>query len=63
MTDDDFRALVRRMRAAQNWYFRGRTHAALDTAKALEAEVDRRLAEQDGGLFDAPASAAEPPRA
>lgn len=61
MTDDDFRALVRRMRAAQNWYFRGRTHAALDTAKALEAEVDRYLAEPRGGLFDAVAPlAAEP---
>lgn len=54
MTPEDFRDLVRRMRAAQREYFRARDRGALETARRLEIEVDTFLedaAERQGGLF------------
>jgi len=53
MTYDDFRALVRKMRAAQNRYFRSRDPEAINEARRLETEVDRAI--ERGGmesLFD-----------
>jgi hypothetical protein len=51
MTDSDFRALVRRMRAAQRRYFARRDN--LDECKQLERAVDEEAREQPG-LFDVP---------
>jgi len=52
MTPDDFRELVRRMRAAQKRYFASRDRAVLAEAQRLEREVDAALAQSTGGLFD-----------
>ena len=66
--DDDFRDLVRRMRAAQRDYFRGRDRYVLAEAQRLEREVDAELARDgsQGLLFPSaatdPASVAAPPR-
>ncbi len=55
--DPNFVELVRKMRAAQQSYFRTRTMQALKDAKRLEAEVDHLLSQTDSqqpSLFDAP---------
>jgi hypothetical protein len=46
MTDAEFLDLVRRMRLAQQTYFRVRDVRALAQAKGLEAEVDRALSKR-----------------
>lgn len=46
MTDAELIDLVRRMRLAQQTYFRVRDPRALAQAKGLEAEVDKALAER-----------------
>jgi hypothetical protein len=54
MTYDAFRALVRKMRAAQNRYFKSRDPNAIKEARRLETEVDRAI--ERGGMesmFDA----------
>lgn len=43
---DDFKMLVKRMRAAQKRYFRSRYKGDLETAKSLEAKVDAALETQ-----------------
>jgi hypothetical protein len=43
MTNEQFRELVREMRAAQKRYFAERTSANLHTAKVYEQKVDRAL--------------------
>jgi hypothetical protein len=48
VTYDDFRALVRRMRDAQNRYFKSRDPNAIKEARHLETEVDRAI--QRGGM-------------
>ncbi len=57
MTSDNFRDLVRRMRSAQNEYFKTCSPLALSTAKELEKQVDLELAseppEQNQETFDA----------
>jgi hypothetical protein len=44
MSNDDFRDLVKRMRAAQKEYFRTRSQLVLSEAKGLERQVDLQLA-------------------
>lgn len=51
MNDSDFRALVRRMRAAQKRYFAKRDN--IEECKQLERAVDEEAREQPS-LFDAP---------
>jgi hypothetical protein len=46
MTDKDFRELVKKMRLAQEEYFRSRSQVVLGTAKELEKQVDRCLIDQ-----------------
>lgn len=46
MTDAELIDLVRRMRLAQQTYFRVRDNRALAQAKALEADVDKALTER-----------------
>lgn len=43
MTKEEFEQLVRDMRTAQKEYYRFKTNAALQRAKALEAKVDEQL--------------------
>jgi hypothetical protein len=43
MTNEQFRELVREMRAAQKRFFEDRTSANLHTAKVYEQKVDRAL--------------------
>ncbi|RTL21038.1 MAG: hypothetical protein EKK55_16865 [Rhodocyclaceae bacterium] len=65
MTPEDFRDLVRRMRAAQREYFRARDRAVLAEAQRLEREVDAELRPPaQGSLFDgSDADSARPPQA
>lgn len=46
MTTGDFANLVEEMREAQKKYFRTRNKDSLDASKALEAKVDKILAER-----------------
>ncbi len=46
MTTGDFANLVEKMREAQKKYFRTRNKDSLDASKALEAKVDKILAER-----------------
>jgi hypothetical protein len=48
MTYDDFRALVRKMRKAQDRYFKSRDPNAIKEARRLETEVDRAI--ERGGM-------------
>jgi hypothetical protein len=43
MTDDEFTDLVYRVRNAQRRYFRDKTRAALDAARALERQLDTEI--------------------
>jgi len=47
LTPNQFRQLVKNMRAAQNHFFQYRTQPALIDAKSLEADVDKDLKEWD----------------
>jgi len=50
--EPSFAALVKSMRDAQKRYFRTRSTADLDKARALERAVDRKLEDmQTGDLF------------
>lgn len=44
MNPEEFRALVREMRAMQAAWFKNHDRIALDLAKKLERDVDRELA-------------------
>jgi len=66
MTDADFVALVARMRAAQQLYFRSRLPADLKAAKELERAVDDALkppAAKQPRLFDGDGAAGAGPYA
>lgn len=52
MNPEDFRALVKAMRAAQKAYFKSRDRSVLQEAQRIEREVDRALEAETGGLFD-----------
>lgn len=43
MEDHEFRALVQKLRDEQKAFFRTRNKTHLDTAKKLEAQVDKEL--------------------
>lgn len=51
MTDKDFRELVRRMREAQQNYFRTRHKTYLDYSRSLEKQVDAELRDDTPKLF------------
>ena len=51
MTDKDFRELVRRMREAQQNYFRTRHKTYLDYSRSLEKQVDAELRVGEPNLF------------
>ena len=53
MTDKDFRELVRRMREAQQNYFRTRHKTYLDYSRSLEKQVDAELRNDTPNLFEA----------
>lgn len=52
MTEKDFRELVRRMREAQQNYFRTRRKAYLDHSRSLEKQVDAELRNDTPNLFE-----------
>lgn len=52
MNTEDFRQLVKAMRAAQKAYFKSRDRSVLQEAQRLERDVDRALEAETGGLFD-----------
>lgn len=58
MSHDDFKDLVRRMRAKQKEYFRKRDHTVLNECKDLERRVDESLNNKTPDMF-----AGEQPRA
>lgn len=53
MNDEQFKALVNKMRQAQKEYFRTRSSQSLERSKKLEREVDQELQRSDrqGELF------------
>ena len=51
MDDKDFRELVRRMREAQQNYFRTRHKGYLDYSRSLEKQVDAELMNDTPKLF------------
>ena len=52
MTADDFKDLVRRMRAKQKEYFRKRDNTILNECKDLERRVDDALNNKTPDMFE-----------